>query len=162
MKYLIFVRHAKSSWKEPNQADHDRPLNERGLRDAPEMAARLKHAGYAPEVLISSSAIRARTTASFFAETFGLDLAIDPGLYHAAPEVYLNRLDDLPAEISTAVFFGHNPGITQIADLIQRGCTDNVPTCGIVICTFEGEWHEASWQLMKLKGIMCPKDPEYD
>jgi phosphohistidine phosphatase len=162
MKYLIFVRHAKSSWKEPNQADHDRPLNERGLRDAPEMAARLKHAGYAPEVLISSSAARARTTASFFAETFGLDVTIDHGLYHAAPEVYLNRFNNLPAGISTAVFFGHNPGITQVADLIQRGYTDNVPTCGIIICAFEGQWYDAAWQDIQLIGIMCPKDPEYD
>ena len=162
MKYLIFVRHAKSSWKEPHQADHDRPLNDRGLRDAPEMAARLKHAGYKPEVLVSSSAVRARTTATFFAEAFGLEVTIDPGLYHAAPEVYLNRLQDLPEEISTAVFFGHNPGITHIADLIERGCTDNVPTCGIVICSFEGRWDEAAWNDMQLTGIMCPKDPEYD
>jgi phosphohistidine phosphatase len=162
MQYLIFVRHAKSSWNELHQADHDRPLNDRGFRDAPEMASRLKHAAFNPDVLISSSALRAWTTASFFAQAFEKTVEKKPRLYHAAPDVYLDFIHALTPEITTAVFFGHNPGITQLANLIKPGCIENVPTCGIILCSFDGSWHEAEWQRLSVMDIMSPKDAEYD
>jgi phosphohistidine phosphatase len=162
MKHLVFVRHAKSSWKELNQADHDRPLNQRGLRDAPEMAARLKNAGIKPDLLISSSALRAWTTASFFAEAFDMHVQKESGLYHAAPEVYLDYIHELSPEITTAVFFGHNPGVTLLSNLISPGSSDNIPTCGMILCTLEGPWFQAEWHTINMKEILSPKDPEYD
>src|SRR5687768_6122328 len=98
MKTLILVRHAKSSWDTPGLSDFDRPLNERGKKDAPEMAERLKEKGLKPDVFVSSPAKRARRTARFFAEAFGVekgDIVLVEDLYMATEEAFIKAIKGL-------------------------------------------------------------------
>src|SRR2546426_10315742 len=100
MRLLTLVRHAKSSWDYPELSDFERPLNERGRRDAPAMAQRISRLPPKPDLLMSSPATRALATARLFAETLGFpmqDITIDARIYDASPETLLNvvrQLDD--------------------------------------------------------------------
>ena len=80
---LILTRHAKSAWDDPTLDDHDRPLNDRGMHDAPRMAKRLAEAGFRPDVILSSTAVRARTTAEAFGAALRVAVSLDPDLYGA-------------------------------------------------------------------------------
>ena len=136
MKELYFVRHAKSSWDDPSLRDHDRPLNNRGKRDAPRMAHRLVGLGTSPSGILTSTAKRARRTARAFREAFGLgkgDVIEREGLYHAGPREIERELQKLPDDWTTVLVFGHNPGYTDLANRLQHDSyIDNVPTCGII------------------------------
>jgi phosphohistidine phosphatase len=160
-KKIIIVRHAKSSWTDFNLSDFDRPLDERGLTDAPAMAALLKDTGYVPQKLISSSAVRAKSTANFFANVFGLPLETTEDLYHGEPDDFLEQLALLHEDVSCVALFGHNPGITYLANLIKQAVTDNIPTCGMIICEMPPQtaWKKAKWSKMKLISILTPKNP---
>ena len=98
MKTLILVRHAKSSWDTAGLSDFDRPVNERGKKDAPEMAARLKEKGIEFDCFVSSPAKRAKKTARYFAEAFDLkkdDVRLLDQLYLATPEAFRNAVSSL-------------------------------------------------------------------
>ena len=134
MKYIFLVRHAKSSWADYSLADHDRPLNNRGERDAPFMATKLVDAGYAVHGLLSSTAKRARKTANAFRKAFELDkdqLHLERGLYHAMPTQIINEIKALPDSWTSVAVFGHNPGFTDLVNRFPGIHIDNVPTCGI-------------------------------
>lgn len=160
-KKIIIIRHAKSSWSDFNISDFDRPLDERGLRDAPIMANLLKETGHHPQKLISSAANRAQSTAKYFSKVFDLPIEITKELYHGEPGNYIDQLMDLDNTVHCVALFGHNPGITHIANLIQRGSTDNVPTCGIIIAETidDTTWQKISWKNMRLINILTPKNP---
>jgi phosphohistidine phosphatase len=135
MKTLLLVRHAKSSWDDAAMPDFKRPLNARGLKDAGEMAMRLKSKINTLHLLVSSPALRAKTTAGIFLETFALNarhLLLEDSFYLAPPAVfeqYIRTAADLP---DTIAIFAHNPGITDFANSLTRSIkTDNIPTCGI-------------------------------
>jgi len=161
LKKVIIVRHAKSSWTDFSLSDFDRPLDKRGIHDAPVMAERLKEAGFLPDKMISSNAVRAKTTAGYFSKVFDISLEATNDLYHGLPDDYLDIIKAQDQKIDTIALFGHNPGITIIANLIKIGCTDNIPTCGIVIAELEdNNWSKAEWQNMKLLQLMYPKDHE--
>lgn len=118
MKEVLALRHAKSSWAEPGLADHDRPLDGRGERDAPEMGRRLTARDLVPERLLSSTARRARQTAEAVAGAMGLGadrLATDDRLYLAAPEEILAVLQETDDAIARLLFVAHNPGIHSFA-----------------------------------------------
>lgn len=136
MKTVYFVRHAKSSWADLNRSDHDRPLNARGKRDAPRMAARLLNLGVEPDGLLSSTAKRAKRTAREFARALDVPKThrrYARTLYHAGPAAIERELWTLPPEWNTVLLFGHNPGYTDLANRLRaEGFIDNVPTCGIV------------------------------
>ena len=139
MKTLYLVRHAKSSWDNANQSDHDRPLNPRGERDAPRMGKRLRKRKDRPEVIISSSAVRAQTTARILATAMDYptsDIAIDARLYGAEPEDVLSIIGDLDGGIDCALLVGHNPTFTALINALGRCDFDNVPTCGMAVLTF--------------------------
>ena len=139
MKTLYLVRHAKSSWDNANQSDHDRPLNQRGERDAPRMGKRLRKRGDRPEVIISSSAVRALTTASILATALDYatsDISIDERLYGAEPEDVLSIIGSLDDGIHCAMLVGHNPTFTALINALGRCDLDNVPTCGMAVLTF--------------------------
>jgi phosphohistidine phosphatase len=110
------MRHAKSSWNDPGQDDHDRPLNARGLRDAPEMGQLLVDQSLVPDSITCSTAVRAFTTARIVAETchFGDPLRATAELYHASLEAWQRVIHDLPPESSRALCVGHNPGIEML------------------------------------------------
>lgn len=134
MKYLLLVRHAKSSWSNSNLADFDRDLNDRGRRDAPAMALRLTEKNIQPEALVSSTALRAMQTAVFFAKAFHKteqDIIRMPELYHAPPPVFYKVISELPASVNTAAVFAHNPGITAFVNELTETRIDDMPTCAV-------------------------------
>ena len=138
-KELLLVRHAKSSWDDPYLDDHDRPLNDRGLRNAPEMGKRLQGWSIRPDVWISSTALRAMTTAEILAKQVGFppdQIQRSKDLYHAsAPDLqeFIAELDD---QIDSAMLFGHNPGMTSLVANLYGLTIDNIPTCGVVHLQF--------------------------
>ncbi len=135
MRTLFLIRHAKSSWEHPGIRDIDRPLNERGLYEAPLMAQILVREGVQPDLLVSSPAKRAWTTALFFAVAFGIkDEAIqrEQDIYEADPPDILRLVSQLPDTASTVFLFGHNMTFTDVANRFAKTEIANVPTCGIV------------------------------
>src|SRR6266496_5933668 len=100
MKSVLVLRHAKSSWKHPELADHDRPLNKRGKRDAPLIGRLLKKEDLVPESIISSTAIRARATAEAVAKasSYKGEIVLNKSLYAAGPEAYLDAMHDVSDE----------------------------------------------------------------
>lgn len=141
MTTLILVRHAKSDWGDPGLDDHDRPLNERGLRDAPTMAARLGETGVVIGAIISSTALRARTTAAFFGAHFGLEPTLSPDLYGAPPRALLAAAAGSAHPVVMVV--AHDPGMTMLAADLSDGGIAHMPTCAVA--TFE--WPDADWEV---------------
>ncbi len=136
MKQLFIIRHAKSSWSSPSLSDFDRPLNERGKTDAPDMARRLKGRKIEPDLLVSSPAMRAWSTMQYFAKAFHMPpnqiLKMD-ALYHAPAHVFYDTIKDLQLhnESTSVALFSHNPGITDFVNSLGLARLDNMPTCGI-------------------------------
>jgi phosphohistidine phosphatase len=144
MKTLILLRHAKSSWKDPYLSDHDRPLNARGKRDAPAMAELLADRLPKPDYVLCSTSRRTRDTADYFIKILGIgadQVEYDRELYHADGFTLLHAISQCDNSVDTLLVIGHNPGITVLANLLQPGITDNIPTAGIVV--FESK--ERSW-----------------
>lgn len=161
MKKVIIIRHAKSSWTDFSLSDFDRPLDKRGNDDALHMAARLKDAGHNPQRFITSNALRAKSTAKYFSDEFGIPIEESRNLYHGLQDDYLDIIKSMDKDVECVALFGHNPGITFIANLIKMGSTDNIPTCGIVIAEVKSaDWANSEWDNMNLIRIMTPKDVE--
>ncbi len=134
MKRLIVVRHAKSSWDSALITDFDRPLNDRGKRDAPEMAAQLLKRNISIDLFISSPAKRAETTARIFMSEMmaaQTQLQIANELYLAPKAVFYEVIKKIDHRFQTVALFAHNPGITDFVNALTDMRTDNVPTCGI-------------------------------
>lgn len=143
---LVMIRHAKSSWANPLQSDFERPLNDRGEHDAPMMGERLKKLGVQPDLIISSTAKRAKQTAKKVATAIGYDAEkiqwVDK-LYHCIPQVFEEVLYEVGDEVQTVFIVAHNPGITQfVNELSPAFMTDNMPTCGMVGAEIELEHWE--------------------
>lgn len=134
MKTLILIRHAKSSWADPEQSDFDRPLNERGRRDAPVMAQRLLEKNYKIDAILYSSSVRTTETMHVFRAVLGIDiikcLAINE-LYHAPLFQLQETVSLINNTCDTVILIGHNPGITAFANSFTKVQTDNLPTCAI-------------------------------
>jgi len=140
MKTLTIVRHAKSSWKDSSLKDRDRPLNTRGEHDAPEMGRRIAAAGVRPSLIISSPAKRAWTTAKTIARELGYPLEFlqrEDDLYLASVNTLLDVLVAQDERFNNIMMFGHNPGLTDFANYLVPGLTNNLPTCGVVSVSFD-------------------------
>lgn len=142
MKFLTLVRHAKSSWDNPDWTDLERPLNNRGIMDAPFMANIISQKTGKPDKIFSSPANRAFTTAVEYAKAFGIkesDVVIDEGIYNFGKRHILNIVQYLDDDISNVFFFGHNPDITSLSSYLSGEFFDNVPTCGTVALQYDTE-----------------------
>lgn len=164
MKRLTLVRHAKSDWSLPGQADWDRPLNRRGQRDVPDMARRLRSRRLKPELILSSPAVRALTTATVMARELKVPAAHvlqDERLYLASPADLLAVIRDLGGEARHLMVFGHNPGLTECANRLSAGeHIDNLPTCGVFTAQFDVEaWRELDWGGGQDVEFDYPKNP---
>jgi len=140
MKTLLLVRHAKSSWDDVSVKDFDRPLNERGKKNAPEMAARLSKRNLQIDLLVSSPAKRAKTTAVLFSKQLNKDedkIVFEKDLYHADPEAFYNVILKIDDDYDSVAIFSHNPGITDFANTLSEARVDNIPTCGIFAVNIE-------------------------
>lgn len=146
MKTLTIVRHAKSSWKDPDLADFDRPLNKRGKNDAPLAGHRLKEQGICPDLIITSPANRALTTAKVIAAEIDYtkkNPVIDKRVYMAGPEDILEILRQVDNAYKDVFIVGHNPTLTDLANDLTDECIDNIPTCGIARIRLDIEsWRE--------------------
>ncbi len=163
MRTLYLIRHAKSSWGNPGLRDHDRPLNERGLHDAPKMAQLLAEQGIKPDLLVSSPAKRALTTALYFAEAFkieGIEVLREAKIYEAFPHEILSIISDLPESAQTVALFGHNPTFTEVANrFMENDFIENIPTCGIVkISSSADSWREFYEGNSKVAACYFPKE----
>ena len=161
MKKILFVRHAKSSWADMKLTDKERPLNKRGKRDAPLMATRCMEYGLKVQLLISSPAVRAFTTCLVFKDVYKLEtpIQIENYLYHGDPTDFEEALCGVNDSIDCVAIFGHNPGITYLAnELDSNRYIDNVPTTGVVIGEIDIEhWEDFSVAKTVLKDFLYPK-----
>ncbi len=161
MKTLILTRHAKSDWGNLLQKDFDRELNPRGLRDAPMMGERLAKNGVQLDLVISSTAMRAKQTAKLIAETSGYNPAHiqwDEILYHAPPLIIDEVIYSIPDEVNTAMIVCHNPGVTDFVNSLMGKVCDDMPTCAM--CAFQMDikhWNQYKLAPIKLFFFDKPK-----
>lgn len=161
MKMLYVVRHAKSSWQNPLMDDFDRPLNERGERDAPRMGKRLKEKEITPDLLLSSPAKRALTTCQKIADVLNCShtkIKTEARLYHASEETILEIIKSCNDKHDVVMYFGHNPGLTDFVNRLTSVLIDNVPTCGVVACSLPiKSWKDLKWEQAKIEFFYYPK-----
>ena len=148
MKTLIVIRHAKSSWANIGERDFDRTLNERGKKDAPLMAEKLVKSNIKVDAFVSSSAKRARKTASAFAEAYGKtkhDIILLDDLYSAPAITFYETIEMLDDKYESVAVFAHNPGITDFVNTLCKTNIDEMPTCAM----FAVQIPIASWKNFK-------------
>ncbi|MFB8893446.1 SixA phosphatase family protein [Microbacterium plantarum] len=141
MTTLILARHAKSDWGSPSLDDHDRPLNDRGMRDAPAMAERLASTGVEVERILASTALRARTTAAAFGAVLGLEPELRDELYGASARVLLDAASRSGAR--SVLVVAHDPGMTVLAERLSNGGIGGMPTCAVATFT----WRTDDWDV---------------
>ncbi len=131
-KILLVMRHAKSSWDDESLSDHDRPLNQRGQRDAPRMADWLAEHESVPDVILSSTANRAKTTAQIIEDKSGFegDLSTYENLYLGGPDDYLRLVARLDDSVNVAMVVGHNPGLEELVFRLTRE-SELMPTAAV-------------------------------
>lgn len=150
-KYLFLARHAKSSWKETNLHDGERPLNKRGKRDAPIMGERLATQTLRPEHIVSSPAVRAIRTAEVFARCLNFDadsVEVDAGIYDASASGLVEIIRDFDDRYQIVMLVGHNPALTSLLNLLTHEQINNMPTCSIATISFD----EDSWRRVRADG----------
>lgn len=159
MKTVWFVRHAKSSWDDPTLPDFNRPLNARGLRDAPAMAKFLHNMGVHPDRLVSSPAKRALHTARIFGEVFEIaEVHQEAKLYEALPETVLEIVQNFPDSCSVCFVFGHNPTFHELANYFSGISIEELPTCGIFRIDADIKaWRDFSRDSGKCTAFFTPK-----
>jgi phosphohistidine phosphatase len=159
MKTLLLLRHAKSSRDDPSLPDFDRPLEQRGRRDAPRMGNLLKERGPLPDLIISSPAVRARETLEAFASSARLDLTFqfDESIYGATSAELLKVIRHINKKSSCVLLVGHNPGFE---DLLSRltGTHRNMPTAALACIEFQiNKWDDIEDGKGKLLWLLTPK-----
>lgn len=142
---LLIVRHGKSSW-ETIVDDIDRPLNERGVKNAYEMARRIRDDGHVPDALYTSPANRALHTAIIMARVWEINensIRIARDLYLPDDDDIFSVISEVPDEFETLAIFGHNPGFTDFANRFLEKPVENIPTAGIALLTLEMDsWND--------------------
>lgn len=159
MKTLYLVRHAKSSWKDSTLSDFERPLNKRGKRDAPLIGAALKKSEESADKILSSPAKRTQITAQILSDHINFKDKIDfiSDLYLADSNKILEVVRKVEGKINNLMVVGHNPGLTDFANLIGNNFIENIPTCGVLKMEFDGEWKYLSNNNCKIKFFIYPK-----
>ncbi len=164
MLSLYITRHAKSSWSDAGMPDFERPLNERGMLNAPFMAKCFREREEPLDLIISSTAVRALTTALIFAKELGMNEAHVERLstlYHSTVPNLLSALQNLPDTKRRVMLFGHNPGLTELVDHLCGEDIGNLPTCGTVrIDLHVDEWKLVSQDIGTLMWMDYPRQHE--
>ncbi|MBC7898498.1 MAG: histidine phosphatase family protein [Saprospiraceae bacterium] len=160
MKKLFILRHAKSSWDQPDLADFDRPLNHRGLIAAPFMGELIARKKYLPDVIISSPAKRARQTALLIKEAAGAaaDIRYEERIYEASPQALKQIVSELDEDISSVMIVGHNPGIEGFIKYLT-GRLEAMPTAALASIKLDLEkWSNLSSESGDLEEVVRPKE----
>lgn len=157
MKKLLLIRHAKAT-HESGYVDFDRPLKQSGMQDSVLMATLLKGQLQIPQIIITSPALRTKTTAEIFANHFKLPVpGEDKRIYEASENTWVKVINDLPDEYDFIGIVGHNPGISQILYYLT-GQLKEMPTCAVAIISFENDtWQSISEEDGKLVHFDSPK-----
>lgn len=161
MKTLLILRHAKSSWKDEGLADHDRPLNKRGKKDAPRVGKLLREVDLVPELIISSTAKRARKTASKVAQKCAYEGVIEltGDLYLAPPSQYVQVLQNVPDHVTRVMVVGHNPGAEELLAQLAGHAT-HLPTAALAHVELDiDHWQQLTLQAPgKLVDLWRPRE----
>ena len=161
MKTLLLLRHAKSSWKHPELPDHDRPLNKRGKQDAPRIAKIIRDKGLVPDLIMSSSAKRARKTAKIVAKTCGYpgEVELTPAFYLAGPSTYIKTLSHQADEHQRIMLVGHNPGLEELLEMLV-GRMELMPTATLALVLLPlTQWRELNYETTgKLINLWRPRE----
>ncbi len=161
MKTLYVIRHAKSSWDFPHLSDFERPLNDRGSRDAPMMGKRLRDRGILPDCLVSSTALRARETSVRISAEIGFpekSIIFRRGVYEAGVSSLLKEIRAFPVDAASAFLVGHNPGLTDLVEYLTGKYIGNLPTCGTACIEMEMDaWTMAGRGMGRLVFLDYPK-----
>jgi phosphohistidine phosphatase len=165
---VYLLRHAKSSWDEPELSDHDRPLAKRGRKATRLLSAHIRDAGASPDLVLCSSATRATETLDGIRDGLGdARVEIEPGLYGAGSADLLARLRALPDEVGEVMLIGHNPAIESFADELagEGGDADagarmaaKYPTGGLATLAFDEPWGELDWEGARLEAFVVPRE----
>ncbi len=162
MKTLYILRHAKSSWDFKELSDHDRPLNKRGRNDAQLMGQELSGRDVNPALIISSSAVRALTTAALVGKELNYDandIVVNDKIYGADKRQLLEVVHEAPAEVDSIMLIGHNEPISEFANMLSPEDIASLPTTGIVALSFECDnWSEISKENASLLFYDFPKN----
>lgn len=160
MKTIFLLRHAKSSWSNPDLPDFDRPLNQRGIRAAPFIGEVLRSRGYRPAIVISSPAARARNTAELMIEAAGLDSIIrfNEDIYEATPQTLIRVSREIDDSYPTAMLVGHNPGMEGLIRVLS-GTVESMPTAALAVI----DLHVDSWTAVEpgvgqVREVIRPKE----
>ncbi|MDT8338879.1 MAG: histidine phosphatase family protein [Sulfurimonas sp.] len=161
MKKLYIIRHAKSSWSNGTLDDFERPLNKRGKANAPMMGARLKEKGIMPDIIISSPAKRAKSTAEIIANEVGYkNILFLDDIYEATSETLRKILSKLEDSYRVVFLVGHNPSLNELAEKLV-GFDENIPTCGILEIELRcKKWADMDPKNAKLLSFDYPKKGE--
>ena len=160
-KTLILVRHAKSSWADPHLTDHERPLNKRGLDDAPKMARRLAKRGERPDQVVTSSALRALETAKVFAsklEVADRPLVVEPKIYGAGVDELVELIRGFDEGLGSVLVVGHNPTLSELCHRITGEELGELSTCSVVTLRVpSGTWGSVGRAKLDLFDLDYPK-----
>jgi phosphohistidine phosphatase len=166
----MLLRHAKSAW--PDVADHERPLARRGQRDAPGAGAWLRRAGYLPDLVVCSTARRARATWQLAAAELGASppVRFEPRVYQAGADELLALVRETPADVTALLVVGHEPAMRALTLLLARSAADGsvpgpltrvtlkFPTAAIAVLAFAGGWADLAAGEAELASFVVPGD----
>jgi phosphohistidine phosphatase len=167
MKHLYLLRHAKSSWDDPNLRDHDRPLAPRGKRAARKLAGYFDRAGVAPALVLCSTARRATETLDAIEPAFArdTDVRLEEELYGASTEELVHRLHEIAPPVPSVLLIGHNPSIQSAALLLAGGkdflverLRDKMPTGTLATFELRGDWSTAAAGTARLVSFVVPRE----
>jgi phosphohistidine phosphatase len=160
-KTLYLIRHAKSSWDDPSLRDHDRPLNKRGKRDAPFMAKVLKEEGVKPDIILSSTAVRALEFSKILADELNYKkkkIAASRDIYMASERDLLKILREVDDSNKVVFLVGHNPDLTNYANSLCNYNIDNIPTSGVFRIDFDTDkWKDIDFGKGEFVSFDYPK-----
>ena len=161
MKTVLLMRHAKSSWKDKKLEDIERPLNKRGKKDAGRMGHLMKEKELVPELILCSSAVRARSTAELFAEKSGYtgEIRYLDSFYMAEPMIYAEAVHSLPDELNQVMLIGHNPGMEGLVQILS-GKVESLPAGAIARMALTIEhWSDFDYNTCgDIKHLWRPRD----
>lgn len=156
------MRHAKSSWDNPDWSDFERPLNERGLKTAPFMGEVMTENNFTPEIVISSPATRARQTAELVIKTTKseADINFDERIYEASPQRLLEVVSGIHDAYNLAMIVGHNPGFESLVRILT-GKIESMPTATLAVVDLNiDSWKEINPEIGSLRKIVRPKEEQ--
>ena len=161
MKEIFVLRHAKSSWDHVNLSDHDRPLTNRGIKDAAKLCAFVKNKRYKLDKVLCSTAKRAKETFDLTADGFNFEIGrtiYTDKLYFGEATDLIKHLRDLDESLNNILIVGHNPTLHYLVELLANEQIDRFTTCNLAIISHAGKWIALNSHKCSLKSLIKPKD----